>query len=283
MVVNQFGQFGALLKREIIENRNLFISTPALLAVIFFVFSIWVVSFVPSAEIATGIEYLSVLFDGLSPLQMAPVFLLPAVPFIVALYICAIIYLINSLYQDRKDASVLFWQSMPVSNLQTVISKVVTICAIAPVFYAAILFVLYVLAVAMLVALGLIYNVQVAGLGYMFMASVLSLLLIYLSAITTALWLLPSIGWLLLFSAFARKTPILWAVGVFILLGFIEDFVFGSQYLANWVESRSNPQQYMFFEFTDVVERLFSYDMLFGVVVGSILISGAISMRRFID
>jgi len=283
MVVNQFGQFGALLKREIIENRNLFISTPALLAVIFFVFSIWVVSFVPSAEIATGIEYLSVLFDGLSPLQMAPVFLLPAVPFIVTLYICAIIYLINSLYQDRKDASVLFWQSMPVSNLQTVISKVVTISAIAPVFYVAILFVLYLLAVAMLVALGLTYNVQVAGLGYMFMASVLSLLLIYLSAITTALWLLPSIGWLLLFSAFARKTPILWAVGVFILLGFLEDFVFGSQYLANWVESRSNPQQYMFFEFTDVVERLFSYDMLFGVVVGSILISGAISMRRFID
>lgn len=283
MVVNQFGQFGALLKREIIENRNLFLSTPALLAVIFFVFSIWVVSFVPSAEIATGIEYLSVLFDGLSPLQMAPVFLLPAVPFIVTLYICAIIYLINSLYQDRKDASVLFWQSMPVSNLQTVISKVVTISAIAPVFYVAILFVLYLLAVAMLVALGLTYNVQVAGLGYMFMASVLSLLLIYLSAITTALWSLPSIGWLLLFSAFARKTPILWAVGVFILLGFLEDFVFGSQYLANWVESRSNPQQYMFFEFTDVVERLFSYDMLFGVVVGSILISGAISMRRFID
>ena len=283
MVVNQFGQFGALLKREIIENRNLFISTPALLAVIFFVFSIWVVSFVPSAEIATGIEYLSVLFDGLSPLQMAPAFLLPAVPFIVTLYICAIIYLINSLYQDRKDASVLFWQSMPVSNLQTVLSKVVTICAIAPVFYVAILFVLYLLAVAMLTALGLTYNVQVAGLGYMFMASVLSLLLIYLSAITTALWLLPSIGWLLLFSAFARKTPILWAVGVFILLGFLEDFVFGSQYLANWVESRSNPQQYMFFEFTDVVERLFSYDMLFGVVVGSILISGAISMRRFID
>ena len=283
MVVNQFGQFGALLKREIIENRNLFISTPALLAVIFFVFTVWVVSFVPSAEIATGIEYLSVLLDGLSPLQMAPVFLLPAVPFIVTLYICAIIYLINSLYQDRKDASVLFWQSMPVSNLQTVLSKVVTICAIAPACYVAVLFVLYLLAVAMLTALGLTYNVQVAGLSYMFMASVLSLLLIYLSAITTALWLLPSIGWLLLFSAFARKTPILWAVGVFILLGFLEDFVFGSQYLANWVESRSNPQQYMFFEFTDVVERLISYDMLFGVVVGSILIAGAISMRRFID
>lgn len=91
MMVNQLGQFGALLKREVIENRNLFISTPALMAVIFFVFSVWIVSFVPSAEIATGIEYLSVLFDGLSPLEMAPIFLVPAVPFIVTLYICAII------------------------------------------------------------------------------------------------------------------------------------------------------------------------------------------------
>lgn len=283
MMVNQLGQFGALLKREVIENRNLFISTPALMAVIFFVFSVWVVSFVPSPEIATGIEYLSVLFDGLSPLEMAPIFLVPAVPFIVTLYICAIIYLINSLYQDRKDASVLFWQSMPVSNLQTVLSKVVTIAAVAPVFYVAILFVLYLLAVALLTVLGLTYDVQVAGLGYMFLASVVSLLLIYLSALTTALWLLPSIGWLLLFSAFARKTPILWALGVFILLGFLEDFVFGSQYLANWVESRSNPQQYMFFGFSDVLERVFSYDMLFGIVVGAILITGAIAMRRFID
>ncbi len=283
MVFNHWGQFGALLKREIIENRNLFITAPALLAVIFLVFFIWVVSFVPSAKIATGINYLSVLFDGLSPLQMAPVFLVPAVPFIVTLYICATIYLINSLYQDRKDASVLFWQSMPVSNLQTVLSKVVTICVIAPIFYVAFLFALCLLAFAMLTTLGLTYDVQVAGLGYMLMASVVSLLLIYLSAITSALWLLPSIGWLLLFSAFARKTPILWAVGVFILLGFLEDFVFGSQYLANWVESRSNPQQYMFFNFIDVGERLFSYDMLFGVVVGSILIAGAISMRRFID
>lgn len=177
----------------------------------------------------------------------------------------------------------LFWQSMPVSNLQTVLSKVVTIAAVAPVFYVAILLVLYLLAVALLTVLGLTYDVQVAGLGYMFLASVVSLLLIYLSAITTALWLLPSIGWLLLFSAFARKTPILWALGVFILLGFLEDFVFGSQYLANWVESRSNPQQYMFFGFSDVLERVFSYDMVFGIVVGAILITGAIAMRRFID
>ncbi|MEQ9208856.1 MAG: hypothetical protein RLN96_03290, partial [Pseudomonadales bacterium] len=131
--------------------------------------------------------------------------------------------------------------------------------------------------------LGLRYDVEVAGLGYMFMASVVSLVLVYLSAITTALWLLPSIGWLLLFSAFSKRVPLMWAIVVFLLIGFIEDFVFRTQYLANWVESRSNPNQYVVFEFADLAERWFNYDMLFGVAVGLILITGAVFMRRFVD
>ena len=179
--------------------------------------------------------------------------------------------------------SVFFWQSMPVSNVKTVLSKVVTIAIVAPVFYVAVLFVVYVIALLSLTLFGIILDVQVAGLGYLFLGAVASLALVYLSAFVTSLWLLPSVGWLLLFSAFAKRTPILWAAGVFILIGFLEDFIFGSQYLANWVESRGNPSHYIIYHFSDVADRLFSYDMLFGVLVGSILLVGAICMRRFID
>jgi len=35
--------------------------------------------------------------------------------------------------------------------------------------------------------------------------------------------------------------------------------------------------------FGDVFDRIFNYDMLFGIVVGAILIAGAVLMRRFID
>jgi hypothetical protein len=75
----------------------------------------------------------------------------------------------------------------------------------------------------------------------------------------------------------------MWAVGVFMLLLFLEDFVFGSQFLANWIESRSNPGQYIIFDIADLLPRLFNYDMLFGIAVGSILVGGAVVMRRFTD
>jgi hypothetical protein len=247
------------------------------------VFALWAISMAPGEQLAAGVEYLSIMFDGLSPGEMAPMFLMPAIPFIMMLYACVLIYLLNALYQDRKDLSVYFWQSMPVSNLGTVLSKVVTVIAVVPAFYVAILFVVYLLAVTALSLLGLSYDVEVAGLGYMFMAAVVSLLLFYVSAFLAALWLLPTIGWLLLFSAFAKRTPVMWALGVFILLGLVEDLIFGTQFLGNWVESRSNFRQYIVLDFPMAMDRLFSYDMLFGLVVGAILITGAVYMRRFVD
>ncbi len=277
-------RFYGLIKREVLEHRNLFIGSPAVVALLILVASAWLAMGLPQSEIAPGLEYLSLLFDGLSPFDMAPFFMLLAIPFFITLYICSLLYLVNTLYQDRKEMSVLFWQSMPVSNLQTVLSKLVTIVAIVPIFYILIMSVLYLLAMICLIVLGITNDVDLIGIGWMFLGALASLLLIYISAFITSLWLFPTMGWLLLFSAFARKTPLLWAGGVFILAGFLEDFVFGTQYLVNWVESRvANPNQYLIFDFQNVFEKLFNYDMVFGIVVGSILITGAVFMRRFTD
>lgn len=276
-------QFHALLQREILEHRNMFIMAPAILAGLILLFSVWAMTRMGQDTVSISIEYMALLFDGLSPLEMAPMFMIPAIPFIGIFYFCAIIYLMNSLYQDRQELSILFWQSMPVSNLNTVLSKLVTIGMVAPLFYIATMFALYVIALFWLAILGWSYDIEVAGLGYMFLAAVASLVFVYLSIITTTLWLLPTIGWVILFSAFAKRTPIMWAIGVFILVGFLEEFIFGTQFLGNFVESRSTPTQYLILDFQDVVERLINYDMLFGIMVGSILLAGAVYMRRFID
>lgn len=277
-------QFYGLVKREVLEHRNLFIGAPAVVALLLLVATTWVATQIDQSQLAEGLRYVSMLFDGLSPFDMAPFFMLLGVPFYLTLYVCSVIYLINTLYQDRKEMSVLFWQSMPVSNLQTVLSKIVAIVMVAPIFYVLILFAMYLVAMIWLTILGISNDVDLVGIGWMFLAAVASLVLIYISAVVTSLWLLPSIGWLLLFSAFAKKTPLLWAAGVFILVGFLEDFVFGTQYLAEWVASRtSDPNQYLIFEFQSVFERVFNYDTLFGIVVGSILIAGAVFMRRFTD
>lgn len=277
-------QFYGLVKREVLEHRNLFIGAPAVVALLLLVATTWVATQLDQSELVEALRYVSVLFDGLSPFDMAPFFMLLGVPFYLTLYVCSVIYLINTLYQDRKEMSVLFWQSMPVSNLKTVLSKIVAIVVVAPVFYVLIIFAMYLMAMIWLTILGVSNDVDLVGIGWMFLAAIASLVLIYISAIVSSLWLLPSIGWLLLFSAFAKKTPLLWAGGVFILVGFLEDFVFGTQYLADWVASRtSDPNQYLIFEFRDVFERVFNYDTLFGIVVGSILITGAVFMRRFTD
>lgn len=277
-------QFYGLLRREVLEHRNLFIGAPAVVALLILVATTWVVTRTDEELLAEGLRSLSVLFDGLSPFDMAPFFMLAAIPFFLTLFICSVIYLINALYQDRKEMSVLFWQSMPVSNLQTVLSKLVAISLVAPIFYVLIIFGMYLIAMVWLSILGFSNDVDMVGIGWMFLAAIASLVLIYISAVVTSLWLLPTMGWLLLFSAFAKKTPLLWAGGVLILVGFLEDFIFGTQYLANWLDSRTaDPNQYLILEFSSVFERVFNYDMLFGVFVGSILITGAVFMRRFID
>lgn len=283
--MNKFSlmQFEALLRREILEHRNLFVLAPAFLAVILFLVPVWVANQIGPETVSDGISYLAMLFDGLSPLEMAPIFMLGGIPFMLVLFSCSLIYLLNTLYQDRKDLSVLFWQSMPVSNLKTVLSKIITVGAVAPFFYMAVLFGLYLVMMIWVSILGTSYGIEITGIGYMFMAAVVSLLLLYLSAVVATLWLLPTIGWILLFSAFARRTPLMWAAGVYIIVGFLEDFLFGSQFLANWVQSRANPNQYIIFSFGDVIDRVFNYDMLIGIAVGAILITGAVLMRRFID
>jgi len=277
-------QFYGLVRREVLEHKNLFIGAPAVVALLILVAATWVATQIDESQLVEALQYVSVLFDGLSPFDMAPFFMLLGVPFYLTLYICSVIYLINTLYQDRKEMSVLFWQSMPVSNLKTVLSKIVAIVAVAPIFYVLIIFAMYLVAMVWLTILGLSNDVDLVGIGWMFLAAIASLVLIYLSAFVTSLWLLPSIGWLLLFSAFAKKTPLLWAGGVFILVGFLEDFIFGTQFLADWIASRtSNPNQYLIFEFQNVFERIFNYDTLFGILVGAILITGAVFMRRFTD
>jgi hypothetical protein len=126
-------------------------------------------------------------------------------------------------------------------------------------------------------------GVQIAGFGMLLAATAIHLVIFYLFIITSVLWLLPLVGWLLLFSAFAKRAPMLWAIGVYFSFGFLEEIIFGSQFVSNWGQTRIDPDNFIIIEFIGLGDRMFSYDMLAGLVVGSILISGAVYMRRFVD
>jgi ABC-2 type transport system permease protein len=271
------------MRREYWEHWNLFVGTPAVLTLVIVVAVLWAANQPDADQLKAALEQLGVITDGMSGFSLAPLLMPAAIPYLIGLSFSVIGYLNSTLYQDRKDLSILFWQSMPVSDLKTVLSKVATVVLLAPAMLVVAMSAMFIIFGGVIAIMGLLLGVDTIGPGQMLVAALYSLLLVYLSCVLGALWLLPTIGWLLLFSAFARSLPFLWAVGTFILLIFLEDFVFGSQFLANWVESRTGIYQYIVFRLEDFPGRLFDYDMLLGILLGSILITGAVLMRRFTD
>lgn len=276
-------QYAALIARELQEHRNLFIGGPLILAALLLMLLVWVVNF-GSVEVVTELLInAGQVTAGMSGLDIAPLLLPTAIPFAIVLAVSLFAYLISTLYQDRRDLSILFWQSMPVSNANTVISKLAVAGLVAPLVNVAILLVLLLVLALAVVIFAAVNDVATITLWQMLVAIVYGSLLMYLTLLLSFLWLLTSVGWLLLFSAFARSQPFVWAIGMFMLVTLLEGLLFDTGYIANWGESRSGLARNLVLQPADFFTKLFSYDMLFGIALGCIFVAGAIFMRRFTD
>ncbi|MBN8726761.1 MAG: hypothetical protein J0H15_03535 [Xanthomonadales bacterium] len=129
----------------------------------------------------------------------------------VGVFFVTFFYLLGALYDDRRDRSVLFWKSLPVTDAQTVASKALAAMLLIP---------LVGLVVATVAYLGFMLIVAAwTGLhGINALPAILAahpagmFLRLLLMVAAGALWALPTIGWLLFWSAWARSKPFLWAV-----------------------------------------------------------------------
>jgi ABC-2 type transport system permease protein len=141
-------------------------------------------------------------------------YLAAAAPLFVVLPLVVFFYCLATLYDDRRDRSILFWKSLPVSDQMTVLSKVVTALVVAPLITIAIgtataLLLLFVAAVgATYKGLSLFGPLLTSADLYLAPLHLVALLPVYM------LWALPTVGWLLLVSSWARSKVFLWAVGV---------------------------------------------------------------------
>jgi len=126
-------------------------------------------------------------------------------------------YALGALYDERKDRSVLFWKSLPVSDTQTVLSKATWALVLAPLLAVGIGLLIgivqWVVSAVTMAILG------IPGASGFFSEShpfrVITNVLMALPVYT--LWALPTVGWLMLCSAWARSKPFLWAVLIPIL------------------------------------------------------------------
>ncbi|MGA9852504.1 MAG: hypothetical protein WBR15_06175 [Gammaproteobacteria bacterium] len=144
-------------------------------------------------------------------------------------------YLMDSLYADRKDRSVLFWKSMPVSDTSTVLSKLFTGMVTAPAF-------MFVLVVIAEIIAGIIFTIAAAIMGVNFFHEafypgtiILTWIVLAFALIQQSLWLLPYWGWFLLCSAWSKKLVLAWVVLIPLGAILIELIVFRTHYLSDGI------------------------------------------------
>ena len=139
-------------------------------------------------------------------------------PFIVLAFV-VFFYCLGALYDERKDRSVLFWKSLPVSDSETVLSKAASALLVAPILAVA-------AGLATMLGFLLVISVVVAlhggnpftlvwgtGSPFALAGNLLASIPVY------ALWALPTAGWLLLCSAWAKSKPFLWAIMIPVFSG----------------------------------------------------------------
>ncbi|MET0980932.1 MAG: hypothetical protein ABWY02_02445 [Telluria sp.] len=135
-------------------------------------------------------------------------------PILVVLPVVAFFYCLAALYDDRRDRSILFWKSLPISDTDTVLSKLVTVLVVAPLITIGV-------ATAAALAIWFLGALGASYLGVSLFVPVLTNINFYLAPLYLVamlpvyiLWALPTAGWLLLVSSWAKSKAFLWAVGV---------------------------------------------------------------------
>jgi ABC-2 type transport system permease protein len=144
-------------------------------------------------------------------------------------------YLLDCLYADRKDRSILFWKSLPISDVQTVLSKLAVALVIIPLVYfvaadVTSLIAAFILSVRARQSLG-------SALWQPDLWLQIQVLWIY-TIIVSAIWYLPVVGWLLAVSAWAKRAVILWSVLPALVLYLIERVFFGTHVIAHVLTKR---------------------------------------------
>ncbi len=159
-----------------------------------------------------------------------------AAPLYVVLGFVVFFFCLGSLFDDRKDRSVLFWKSLPISDHETVLSKVAMALLVAPLITIVAGTVVSIASLLVICVAAAVMGVNLFGIFgsadlYLSPFEVVGMLPI------AALWALPTIGWLMMVSAWARTKPFLWAVGVPVFAGVLLTWfnaIFGFGWRIGW-------------------------------------------------
>ena len=150
----------------------------------------------------------------------------------------ALFYSIDAMHGERKDRSILFWKSLPVSDRSAVLSKAAIPIVIIPLIGTGITVVMQWLmfGVGMISRMG--NEVDAAMLWSALPMTRMGLVLAYHQILIHGLWFAPVFAWLLLVSAWARQAPLIWAIVPLFAIGVAERIIFRTSYFAALLQNR---------------------------------------------
>ena len=260
------------VRRELWENRSIYIAPLAAAAV-------FLLAFLTGLTLSPAHWH-----EGLdTPYEFAAA-LIMGTGFIVGIF-----YSLDALYGERRDRSILFWKSLPVSDLTTVLSKFAIPLVILPLLSFAIAVVtqfVMLLSSAVLPGSGLSVGTLGARMSFFHM----SLMLLYHILTVHGLWYAPIYGWLLLVSAWAPRAPFIWAfLPPFVIWG-VEKIAFRTSHFLGMLQYRllgqgdamaphSAPPDFMA---TLIPTHFFSTPGLWtGLAIAAAFLAAAVRLRRY--
>jgi len=148
-------------------------------------------------------------------------------------FLVAIFYCVESLHAERRDRSILFWKSLPVSDLTTVLSKAAIPIVVIPVLTVALTVATHIIMLLLNVMAVLASGGNVAALwSHLGIFHLWRMLSFHLLA-GHGLWYAPLYAWLLLVSAWARRAPFLWVIVPPFAIGIVEKITFGTSHFVH--------------------------------------------------
>ena len=220
------------IRRELWEHRIIYLTPLAAAVVFLFGFVI---------NIVTVRHHM----HGVWPVDPAKRHELLASPFAVSAalimgtaLIVGLYYSLEALYGERRERSILFWKSLPVSDLTAVLSKFTVPLVIIPLLSLAVTivtqFIMLLLGSVALLGSG----VSVSEIWAQSSFFRLSLDFFYHIVTVHGLWYAPIYGWLFLVSAWSPRAPLVWALlPPFVICG-VEKLAFNTTYFLGLVEAR---------------------------------------------
>jgi ABC-2 type transport system permease protein len=272
------------LRREFWENRYIYVA-PLAIAAAFLLALIAMPRHLPDMHALAELDPMKQMEELMRPYDIAAGFIL-AVSILVAAFYC-----VEALYGERRDRSILFWKSLPVSDATTVLTKAFIALIIVPLIGFAVTvatdFIVLLLSSAMLAGKGQ----SVAFLwGHLPFVRMLGLLLYHLLT-AHVLWAAPLFGWILLVSAWAPRAPFVWAFLPPVAIVYLERITLSTRhfldylqyrFMGNGMEAISTPDTFPIGPGTHPTPLLFlsSAGLWAGLAITAVFLFAAARLRR---